>query len=199
MTEATTPAAETAEQRAAKLVDALWADTSPAGKAVRAKAKELFPDVTTPEDTLAPVIAPMQAALEEMREKFEKAEEARQASEAARAESDAKVDMSARLNAAADRVGLTGDGLDKMVARMHETKNYTDPEAAAAWVAQQTPPTVVPKAQWGDRHLDFVGSKNKVDDELFRQLHTDPLGYQDNMLAAYAADPVGWTNESLAG
>ena len=64
-----------AEQHAARLEAlhaAMWNDTSPRGVEYRAKAKELFPDVVTPDDQFAPAVAPLRAELDETKAQLTK-------------------------------------------------------------------------------------------------------------------------------
>ena len=82
------------------------------------------------------------------------------------------------VDQAAKRFGLTADGRSKMTARMQEKGNL-DAEAAAAWVAAQTPKgspsegngTFAPAA------LNLFGSAEK--DDSMAALHTDPVRWQD--------------------
>lgn len=183
------------EQRAQTLYQDLWND-SELGAAVRAKAKQKFPEVILPEEPLAPVLEPLRADNKALRERLEAIEAERKAEREAAAQSKADTDFQQRIEAAKRAFNLNGEGFDKMIARMKETQNFTDAEAAAAWVAAQNPPPA-PKtgASWAPQSVDFYGTKNK--DENFALLHNDPQEYADEQFRQFAADPVGFTNETL--
>lgn len=191
------PAADPAAERLAKVYDALWSDKD-IGAKVRAKTKEMFPDVVTPEDHIDPILAPVRAELDAMRETLKTEREARATEKAADDEARQAATMRQQLDAARERFNLNDDGLDKMVARMKETGNYTDAEAAAAWVVQQTPPVVVPKAGYLPKKLDLFGSANARAEQDFVQLHTDPQGYMDDQLERFAQDPDLYVRETFA-
>lgn len=191
------PATDPAAERLAQVYNALWADKD-IGAKVRAKTKEMFPDVVTPEDNIDPLLAPVRAELAEMQETLKTEREARVAERAAETEARQAATMREQLDAACERFNLNDDGLDKMVARMKETGNYTDAEAAAAWVVQQTPPVVVPKAGYLPKKLDLFGSANARAEQDFVQLHTDPQGYMDDQLERFAQDPDLYVRETFA-
>ena len=56
-----------------------------------------------------------------------------------------------------------------MVARMKETGNYADADAAAAWVASKTPAAAPAGPTWRSQDLNLFGSKDK--DETLAKLH----------------------------
>lgn len=195
MADAPTP--PNANERAAALVEKLWNDGK-IGGAVRAAAKELYPDVVIPEDQIDPLLAPVRAEVAELQKTLadERAERAREKEEAQA--TSMKQNLEASLDAARARYGLTEEGFDRMTARMKETGNFTDAEAAAAWVAQQTPAAPVSKANWLPQKLDLFGSATARDDADFKLLHTNPMAYQDKMLAEFVADPDRFVRETLA-
>ncbi len=195
---AATPDSQAAPQRtrAQELLDKLWTDGK-LGAEVRAKAKELYPDVRIPEDDINPVLAPALAELQAARDelKAERESIAKERSDAADAAT--KLNLESQLDAARNRFNLTDDGFDKMVARMKETGNYTDAEAAAAWVAQQTPPPKAPANYLGPQALNFAGSAEQ--DERFKLLHTDPGGkFLDKEFNDFFADPDKYVQETFA-
>lgn len=163
--------------RARALVDKNWKDPK-IGADFRKNAKETFPDIAIPEDTVDPVIAPVRAELEETRSQLAKALERLDTRERKETEDAQTVSMERALNAARTKYSLTDEGFDKMTARMKETANFTDAEAAAAWVASNTPP---PKSangpSWAPQNLDLYGSKTKNED--YALLHTDTEAFFD--------------------
>lgn len=198
MADALTPE-QIASKRAQDLVDSLWNDKT-VGASVRAKAKELYPDVVIPEDTFDPIMAPMRDQMNALKADLDKEREERAAEKKEREEASQRVSMESMLDAARNRFNLTDDGFDKMVTRMKETGNYQDAEAAAAWVAQQQPaPQVNNKADFLPKRLDFFA--NSGDDEGaedFKLLHRDPIAYMDKSLNDFVADPEKYIRETLA-
>ena len=185
------------DERMKAVFEALWNDGK-VGASVRAKAKELYPDVTLPEDALAPIVGPVQERLDTLAKELAEEREARAKERQEREESRQRETLESALTNSRQRYGLTDEGFDKMVARMKETGNYTDTDAAAAWVAQQTPPQNVRKADWLPKKMDLFGSARERADETFRQLHTDPNGYLDAQLQEFVSDPDRYVRETLA-
>lgn len=188
----TTPAPETlteGQKRALELFNEMWNDGGEAGRAMRAKAKEKWPtDVKLPEEAAEPLVAPLRAQLEETQSALKAIREEREAEKKLAEENKAKLDLESALANARNRYNLTDDGFDKMVARMKETGNYTDADAAAAWVAQQTPPPAAPGPYMGPQNLNLFGTAEK--DERFALLHADPSGrFLDAEFSEYAKDP----------
>ena len=189
--------------RAQQLVESLWLDGKH-GPALHAKAKELFPDVRTPSDSTALLAAQMEekfssqskAQAEEL-EKLRAEREAEKKDAAERAAEAQKVSFEQQISAARDAYNLTDEGFDKMVARMKETGNYTDPESAAAWVASKTPPAAVSGPAFGPQDLNLFGSSKQ--DEKFKQLHEDPQRYMDMELTEFTRDPDRYVRETLGG
>src|SRR5487761_2252442 len=145
--------------RAEQLTQALWHDKE-VGPKLQAMAKSMWSDVKTSEETFAPILAPIQRQNEDLAKKLEalqaEREAEREAARISKEERDRK-DIEARMLAAREEYNLTDEGFDKMVARMKETSNYFDPEAAAAWVAQKNPPAVKGKT-FGSDSLNLFGS-----------------------------------------
>lgn len=164
-------------QRAKALVDKNWKDPK-IGADFRKNAKETFPDITIPEETLDPVLAPVRAELEDTRGQLAKALERLEVREKKEVEDGQTAAMEKALASARAKYSLTDEGFDKMTARMKETQNFTDAEAAAAWVASNTPP---PKPaggpSWAPQNLDLYGSKTQNDD--YKLLHTDTEAFFD--------------------
>jgi hypothetical protein len=183
--------------RATELMEALWADKT-LGSSVRAKAKELYPDISIPEDQVDPIVAPMRAELAALRAERDADRAEREAERKERDETSQRRNLESALDGARAKYGLTDDGFDKMVARMKETGNYSDAEAAAAWVAQSTPVSSPNKADWLPKKLDLFGSNRERDDESYRLLHTNPDAYLDSQLQEFANDPDKYVRETFA-
>lgn len=163
--------------RAKALVDKNWKDPK-IGAEFRKSAKESFPDITIPEETFDPVVAPVKAELEETRSQLAKALERLDAREKKEVEDGQTAAMERALSAARTKYSLTDEGFDKMTARMKETSNFTDAEAAAAWVASNTPaPKSTNGPSWAPQDLDLYGSKTQNDD--YKLLHTDTEAFFD--------------------
>lgn len=193
----TPPAKVDSSDRAKMLLDSLWSDKT-LGANVRKKAKELFPDIVTPEDAAEPIVAPLKAQIEALQEQNKSILDRVAAREKADADATAEVELSKRLANARAAYGLTEDGFDKMVARMKETGNFTDADAAAAWVVQHSPkPQVANSPSWLPKSANLFGSKDKVDDAKFEKLHTDPQAYMDDELREFASDPDKYVAETF--
>jgi hypothetical protein len=179
------------------LADKLWADKGPAGQEYRKTAKELFPDINTPEDQFAVAAAPLKAELDETRAQLGKAMERITAREKADADATAENALSVKLRQAQKEFGLTDAGFEKMTARMKETGNYSDAQAAAAWVVSQTPkPAPSSSPSWLPEPSNMFGSQKK--DEAFEALHKDPRKYMDDQLREFARDPEKYTAETFS-
>lgn len=186
-----------AKSRLEQLADALWTDKGPAGTAYRARAKEMFPDVALPEEAAEPIVAPLKAELEGMREKFEALLAERAAEKKAAEETAVQTGLEAAIANARERYHLTEDGFEKMVAHMRETQNFTDADGAAAWVAMQTPtPSAIPPGPYlGPQNINLFGSS--VKDDNFALLHQDPTGrFLDKEFSDFLRDPDGYTREA---
>ena len=184
-------------KRASELIEALWNDKD-LGSKVRSKAKELYSDIVIPEDNIDPVVAPLREQIEAMQKELAEERESR-AKEREEAEAAAtKRNLESALDAARSRFNLTPEGFDKMVERMKATGNYADPEAAAAWVAQQTPTASPSKASWLPKKIDLFGSASERAEEDYRLLHTNPIAFQDKVLEQFIQDPDGFVRETFA-
>jgi hypothetical protein len=181
-------------ERAAKLLDALWND-SKVGGALRAKTRELFPEVSLPDDQFEPMVAPLREALDATTTELKALREERAAEKKAAEETKFQSDFESRIEQARDKFRLTPEGFDAMVSRMKETQNYTDADAAAAWVKSQEPPPKQAGPSWAPQKLDLFGSANT--DEKFKLLHTDPQAYQDAELQEFVADPDKYVRDTF--
>ena len=193
--------ATVAQQRAAALVDALWNDST-FGNEIQKRAKEMFPEagIRTADETFEPAVAPIRKQLEatsaELKALREERDAEKKASEERAAEAQKK-SFEDQINAARNSYNLTDEGFDKMVARMKETGNYTDPDAAAAWVASKNPPAPVNTPTFGPQALNFWGAEKR--DESLAELHRDPQRYMDDQLAQFVRDPDRYVQETLGG
>ena len=171
MTEATPPAP--VNPRYQQLVDDLWNDAE-LGPKVRAKAKAKWQDIRIPDEQIEPVLKPLQEQNTALQARLDAMEKEQKDREKAAAEAQGQKDMEARLEAARKKYALTAESFDKMVARMKETQNYTDAEAAAAWVTDHLPPPPPPTGgpSWAVQRLDLFGTQSK--DENMKMLHNDP-------------------------
>jgi hypothetical protein len=179
-------------------MDALWKDKE-LGAAVRAKAKEKFGNEIPPtiDEQISPVIAPLREENETLKQRLAKIEEDRAAEKKAQTEADSETKLKNSLESARKSFNLTDEGYNKMIDRMKATGNFTDAEAAAAWVASTTPPPPSPGPTWGPQNADFFGSKSG--DEAFKLLHSDPLAYQDSVLNEFVRDPDRFVKETFGG
>ena len=187
-----------AQIRAEKLVNELWSDGE-IGQRLQAEAKKRFADIRTAEDMVGPALAPILKQNESLAAELKKIQDEREAERKAADERKAdseKKSFEEAISAARTRFNLTDEGFDKMVERMKATGNYTDPEAAAAYVASQNPPKPVAGPTFGPKDLNLFGSKKS--DENMRQLHTDPQGYMDSQLNEFMVDPDKYVRETFA-
>ena len=183
-----------AQIRALQSLEKLWNDVD-VGPTVQKKIKEIFPDAKTNDDVFGPVVAPLRAQNEALEKKLAKIEEERAAERKEREESSMKRSLDEALTAARKSYNLTEEGFDKMVARMKETGNYADADAAAAWVASKTPPAPVAGPSWKPQSMNMFGAKKF--DEAFAELHRDPQEYMDNQLALFVSDPDSYVQETF--
>jgi hypothetical protein len=184
------------EARLKELFGALWNDGE-LGAKVRAKAKEKFPDITLPEESFSPILEPLKKSNETLRAEIEAMRKEREEEKAAAAERARQTTFEEGVKKAVSTYALSEDGAKKMVERMFETKNYTDPDAAAAWVAAQTTPAAAPGPSWaiGDKKANFFGEADY--DEKFKKLHNDPQGYMVDELTQFSRDPDAYVRETF--
>lgn len=183
-----------AQIRALQSLEKLWNDPD-VGTSVQKKIKEIFPDAKTNDDVFGPVVAPLRAENEKLAAKLAKIEEERATERKEREETSMKRSLDEALTAARKSYNLTEEGFDKMVARMKETGNYSDADAAAAWVASKTPPAPVAGPSWKPQSMNMFGAKKF--DEAFAELHRDPQEYMDTQLAQFVADPDAYVAETF--
>ena len=136
-----------AQIRAQELLEQLWLDGD-IGEKIRKAAKAKFPDAKILDDTVAPFVAPLKAENAALKERLDKMEADRAAEREAAEKHSAQTNLESALARARQDYNLTDEGFDKMVARMKETGNYADADAAAAWVASKTPPAAPAGPTW---------------------------------------------------
>ena len=61
---------EAAKSRLELLSDNLWADKSDLGRLVSARAKELFPDIVTPDEQAETAVAPLKGEVEDLKKQL---------------------------------------------------------------------------------------------------------------------------------
>jgi hypothetical protein len=147
-----------------------------------------FTELDTHERLQAPILEKLtatEAALQAIREE-------REAEKLERQQADTVRKLSGDVDAAVKKFSLTDDGREKMTARMQEKGNL-DAEAAAAWVASQTPKAKPSQGTgtFGPSALNAYGSAEK--DDAWAELHHDPVRWQDKEIAAFLNE------EPLAG
>ena len=177
-----------------KVAESAWNDPE-IGPKFQAKAKSLFPDAKTNEDVVGPMLAPYKNELEMTRKELKEFRDTVEAERKERADAQQKQSLQDALEGARRAYNLTEEGFDKMVARMKETGNYSDAEAAAAYVASKTPPAPVAGPSWAPQDLNLFGSKRG--DEAFKQLHLDPQGYMDAQLDEFVKDRDGYVRDTF--
>jgi hypothetical protein len=178
------------------LVAKLLGDKTPTGAEVRKIARELFPDAPVPAEDAETVVAPVKTEVADVKAILTKLAERLDAKDKADADLKAENDMSVKIAAARQKYGLMDSGVEKMITRMKETGNYSDAEAAAAWVVSQLPkPEPVSTPSWLPQESNLFGSQKK--DEAFEALHKDPRKYMDDQLRDFVRDPDKYVRETF--
>jgi len=185
---------QTALYRSKELIDALWNDGE-VGKKIQQAAKAKWNDVRTTDDMMSPIIEPHLNKLKTLEDKYEKLLEERLEEKRAAEDERVKVKLEDQLEKARRDYNLTEEGFNQMIDRMKTTGNYSDAEAAAAYVASKAPPAKVAGPTWAPQDLDLFGSKNRND--ALVELHRDPMGYMDSQLTEFVADPDRYVRETL--
>ena len=187
---------EAAKSRLELLSDNLWADKSDLGRLVRARAKELFPDIVTPDEQAETAVAPLKGEVEDLKKQLTGALDRLAAREKAEADLKAEVDLGVKLTEARKAFGLTDAGYDTMIKRMQETGNVTDAMAAAAWVVSQMPkPEPSSSPSWMPEAMNLFGSNKR--EEQWEALHKDPRKYLDDQLREFVKDPDRYVAETF--
>jgi hypothetical protein len=160
-------------QRALALLNRM-ADDPEKGLTFKRLAKGIDPSLNFADlETADRVTKPLTDKLSAAEERIAKMEEERAAEKLARDQADQVRSLTADVDEAVKRFGLTEEGRAKMTQRMQE-KGSLDADAAAAWVASQTPK---PKPTEGSgafapTALNLWGSAEK--DDTMAALHTNP-------------------------
>ena len=185
---------QTALYRSKELIDALWNDGE-VGKKIQAAAKAKWNDVKTTEDMISPIVEPHLVKLRAMEEKYERILEERLEEKRANEDERVKLKLEEQLEKARRDYNLTEEGFNQMIDRMKSTGNYSDAEAAAAYVASKAPPAKVAGPTWAPQDLDLFGSKNRND--ALVELHRDPMGYMDSQLSEFVSDPDKYVRDTF--
>jgi hypothetical protein len=190
------PAQNAAATRAQQLVDKLWARKDATGVEFRKAAKELFPDINTPEEAIEVAAAPLRAEVDDLKTQLKGALDRLSAKE--KADDDLRVenDLAVKISSAAREFGLTDQGRDKMMQRMKDTGNVSDPQAAAAWVVSQMPkPQPSNTPSWLPQKADLFGAAER--NEQWEALHRDPVKYFDDQLRECFRDPEKYVADTF--
>lgn len=194
---ATPPAIDPVHKRALELIEDLIHDKD-LGPGVRKAAKAKFPDIRIPEDDVEPLMSPLRAENETLKQRLAAIEEARETEKKEREEARTRRTLEESIDAARSKFSLTDDGVAKMLERMRTTGNYADAEAAAAWVAQQTPPAPPPGPTWMPKSFDNSSLFGTNDADKLKLLHLNPQEYQDGELREFARDPDAYVKRYAA-
>ena len=181
------------EQRAAELLGSVWDDPELGGK-LRAKAKEKYPDVKLPEDSVAPVLAPLQAQIKALTEKLEDRDKRDAEREKKESETSSAAKLQADVEAAVSKFNLTEEGRKAMLERMI-AQGSTDADAAAALIAHAAPkPATAPKFM--PQKINLYGSAES--EEKYKLLHTRPDDFFDSEVTELLNDPEGYVRNAAA-
>jgi len=180
--------------RSKELVDALWNDGE-VGKKIQQAAKAKWNDIRTTEDVVSPIVEPHLNKLKQMEAKYEKLLEERLEEKRVAEDERVKLKLEEQLEKARRDYNLTEEGFNQMIDRMKATGNYSDAEAAAAYVASKAPPAKVAGSTWAPQDLDLFGSKNRND--ALVELHRDPMGYMDSQLTEFVSDPDKYVRDTF--
>jgi len=191
------PATEN-QLKAEQLVETVFNDPA-LGAPVHEFATKMFGQIKPHANTVIkktvvePEVAAIRKQLETTEEKLAKALE--RIDERDKREEEAKTvsDMRASIADARRKYGLTDEGEQKLIERMREMKNYTDVEAAAAYVVHSAPPQPTSGPSWAPHKTDFYGTAKA--NEAFADLHKDPMGFMDGEIAKFLKDPAQYASE----
>lgn len=155
------------------------ADDPKKGITFKRLAKEVEPTLQFSDMDMADRIqAPVLEKLTATEAKLAKIEAEREAEKLAREQQEHVGKISADVDTAAAKFGLSDEGKTKMTTRMQE-KGSLDAEAAAAWVAAQQPKTGPSEGNgaFASPALNPWGSAEK--DDSMERLHTDPIRWME--------------------
>ena len=180
--------------RHVKVVKAAFEDGK-LGPEFRKLAKTLLPDIEIPEDRVAPLLEPMRTEASALKDELAALKKSMKDREDKEQERSAEDRMKKALDDARSKFHLTEEGFKLMTDRMVETKNYSDAEAAAAWVAAQNPPPKAPTSTFGSTGINWAGDAQT---EFFKGIHDDPLKWQDRVFDDFMRDPNAFERGSRA-
>jgi hypothetical protein len=164
--------------QSAALLSAIYADPNlRPGVVKHLKAK--FPDRHLVDDDFEAVSAPLKAQIDAQNAKIDELLGTIKQRDEDAAKRDAErrdVDYEANLKAARQKFALTDEGFEQMVARMKATGNYTDPDAAAAYIVSQAPPAIPTGPMYGSGYVNFANSAEVSDDARYKLLHSGQDG-----------------------
>jgi hypothetical protein len=167
-------AAQQAElDRSRKLIEKAWSDPT-LRPALRKHVKDLFPDRHLVDDDVEAATAPLRSDME----KIQKQNEELLAALKKRDEDDAKArkeredaTFAEKMESARREYNLTDEGFELMKKRMLDTHAF-DPQAAAAYIVSQTPPSLPAGPLYGSASLNFANSAEASDDARYKILHS---------------------------
>ena len=179
-------------QRAYDLVNALWHDGE-VGAKIRATAKTRY-NIQLPDDAVDSMVGPLKKEIADLKKEREDERAAAAKAKQEDAETKQRDNIEAAIMSARNKFNLTEDGFNKMIARMKDTQNFTDAEAAAAWVVSSEPPPKAQTPSWAPKLLDLKGNLAK---EKVKLLHDDPLAFEEQELQEFVNDPDKYVQETF--
>lgn len=191
MTEPAVPAkVETQEERAVRLVNALWGDKD-VGKTVRAKARELLPDMPqTVDEQLEPLMEPLRAEAEALRTELKAERDARETRERADTDARAEAVLRGEFDDAKKRFRLNEEG-EKMTLQLMRDRGITSPLAAAALVVADNPPPKDISGHLGPQNINLYGVGQESQEERIKLLHKSPMDrFIDAEFQDFLAEPA---------
>ena len=185
--------------RAEQLIEELFNDPE-LGPKLHERAAKKFGDIRphpaelVRKTVVEPEVSAVRKELEATREQLQKALERIDARDKREEEEKTYRDMQSLVDSAVNKYGLTDEGKQKMLDRMKETKNFTDVEAAAAFVVHNAPPPPSSGPTWAPHKADFYGTANP--NEAYERLHKDPDGFRDEEIARFLQNPAAYAAEA---
>ena len=185
--------------RAEQLIETLFNDPE-FGPKLYDRAQKLFGDIrphpaqVIQKTIVEPEVAAVRGELAQTREQLSKALERLDKRDEREAEEKTYREMESAVTSAVGKYGLTEEGKQKMLDRMKENRNYTDVEAAAAFVVHNAPPAPSSGPSWAPHKTNFYGTASA--DEAFARLHKDPEGFRDEEIARFLKNPDQYASEA---
>jgi hypothetical protein len=184
--------------RVRQLVAKGWVDPE-IGPRLQKLAKTMYPEIETPDDVLAPSLAPLKKENAELKAGLDRItklleDRAKQDEQDSQARLDAK--FAENVSAARRKYNLTDEGAAKMLDHMKATGNYSDPMGAAAFIATENPPpTPLNGPVFGPQLLNFAGTSDENPD--YKLLHQDPGKYFDGEVRKMLSNPRDYVAREL--